>query len=142
MRSSFQPYVSFMLNQLEGGGQVHTVKGDPGGTTCWGFAQKFNKDIDVTKLTEESATVRALMNYWIPAGCDRYPFPVDIVIFDISFNQTLEGAKVIGIEAENWQAALWERVLRVYEKSNPNFRLGLYDRSVQIYAYISMGGAK
>lgn len=142
MRSSFDPYVRFMLNILEGGGKVHTVKGDPGGTTCWGFAQKFNKDIDVTKLTEESAIQRALVKYWIPTGCDNYPFPVDLVMFDIAFNQSMEAAKVIGIEAQNWQAALWERVLRVYEKSNEKFRLGLYDRSVQIYAYISMGGAK
>jgi hypothetical protein len=131
-----------MLNQLEGGGKVHTVKGDPGGTTCWGFAQKFNTDIDVTKLTEESATQRALVKYWIPTGCDDFPFPVDIIMFDISFNQSMAAAKVIGIEARNWEAALWERVLRVYEKSNEKFRLGLYDRSVQIYAYISMGGAK
>jgi len=93
MRESFYPFTKFMLNELEGGGRVHTVPGDPGGTTCWGFAQKFNPDIDVTTLTEETATQRALEKYWIPNGCDKAPWPLDVMIYDCAFNQSAKFAQ-------------------------------------------------
>jgi hypothetical protein len=138
VRESFAPFCTFMLNDLEGGGKVHTVAGDPGGTTCWGFAQKFNMDIDVTKLNEESATARALANYWIPNGCDALPFPQDIIVFDAAFNQSATFARTLG--SDTWHSAIVKRLLRYREKTNPKFRAGVYDRAVQVCEYICRRG--
>lgn len=141
MRQNFDRYCRFMLTHLEGGGVEHSVPGDPGGTTKWGFAQKFNPDINVLDLTEDTAVARALKNYWIPARCDELSFPSDIVIFDCAFNQSLSFAKEIAIESQNWQDACLKRMQRYHEKSNQKFMLGLYERIVFMYSYIESGGA-
>jgi hypothetical protein len=53
---------------VEGGGVVHQIEGDPGGVTNWGIAQNYNRDVDVTKLTEDDAVNLAYQRYWVPYG--------------------------------------------------------------------------
>lgn len=129
-----------MLNDLEGGGKVHTVSGDPGGTTCWGFAQKFNPDIDVTKLTEESATARTLEKYWIPNGCDAAPWPLDVMMLDCAFNQSAKFAQ--GMIGMHIGTAVIARLLRYHDKSNPKFQPGLAWRVVRVLDYIRKAGGQ
>lgn len=138
MRSSFAPFTKFMLNELEGGGKIHTVAGDPGGTTCWGFAQKYNTDIDVRLLNEETATIRALEKYWIPNGCDEAPWPLDVMIYDCAFNQSAAFAK--GMHGMHIGTAVIARLLRYFDKSNPKFKPGLYSRVVLVLDYIRRNG--
>ncbi len=51
---------------LEGGGVVHTVEGDPGGTTKWGISQAANPDLNIAELTREQAMEVYDRRYWSP----------------------------------------------------------------------------
>jgi len=51
---------------LEGGGRVHTVSGDPGGTTKWGISQRANPDLDIASLTRSEAIEVYRERYWNP----------------------------------------------------------------------------
>src|SRR5260221_10134724 len=70
----------------EGGGVVHTVPGDLGGTTKWGFAQRYNPDIDVTLLNFPDAFTRFKARYWVPLMADLLPYPVALALVDYAFN--------------------------------------------------------
>src|SRR5688500_461781 len=72
--------------KIEGAGVVHTVAGDPGGTTKWGFAQRYNPDIDVTTLTEEQAYWRFHERYWEKVRASEMPWPLALAVVDYSFN--------------------------------------------------------
>ena len=48
----------------EGGSTLTDDPNDPGGKTKFGFAQKYHKDKDVTKLTKEDAYQAANAEYW------------------------------------------------------------------------------
>lgn len=71
---------------MEGGGKIHTVDGDPGGTTKWGFAQKFNPDIDVKLLTFDTAFTRFKERYWDKLKCDALPMQLAIPFVIFAFN--------------------------------------------------------
>lgn len=72
--------------KFEGGGKLHTVPGDPGGTTKYGIAQRYNPDVDVPNLTEAQARAIARREYWDKCQCDDLPYPLDILVFDAAFN--------------------------------------------------------
>lgn len=107
------------IAQEEGGGRIHTVAGDPGGTTKWGFAQNFNQDIDVTLLTHEEAFNRFLGQYWNALHCDKLVAPIAIALADYAFNagaddavpdlQRTVGARVDGVVGQRTITAVNER---------------------------------
>lgn len=92
---------------------------DPGGITNFGFAQHFNKDIDVTKLTFARAKQRAWANYWVLSGADQLPWPVNIIIFDTYFNQSPNEANNLKFAA-NWEDMLWARLAQYASKTPAN----------------------
>lgn len=51
---------------LEGGGVVHTVEGDPGGTTKWGISKRAHPELDIASLTREEAIEVYREEYWNP----------------------------------------------------------------------------
>ncbi len=60
--------------------QIFRVEGDcgahpndPGGYTCYGYAQNYNKDIDVRKLTRGAAEDRTYERFYKARGIDRLP---------------------------------------------------------------------
>ena len=61
LRSAFE-----RLMVLEGGGRVHTVAGDPGGTTKWGISQRANPHVDIANLSREGAIEIYREKYWNP----------------------------------------------------------------------------
>lgn len=56
---------------LEGGGELHTVPGDPGGTTKWGFSQRAYPDLDIENLDREMALSLFIRDYWGPLHGDE-----------------------------------------------------------------------
>ena len=123
MRQNADRVIRFVLNTLEGGGKVTDHKSDPGRLTKWGFSQKWNPDIDVQALDEESAVKRALERYWIPAGADDLTWPWDAVAFDVAFNFGLDDlAAVNRTSPVNWQDALLMRMVRHMTKSGDRAR--------------------
>lgn len=85
MKESFLRAWDFTM-KWEGGGKLHTVPGDPGGTTKWGIAQRYHPDVDIKNLTEAQAQEIARQEYWDKCRCDDLPFPLDILVWDAAFN--------------------------------------------------------
>ncbi len=113
---------AFVAAGLEGGGKIHTIKGDPGGTTKWGFAQTYNPDIDVRDLTFDTAYTRFLHQYWLKGRCDQLPFQVAVPYVAFAFNSGFDDAipalqravytKVDGVMGPATVEAAWQ----AYEK--------------------------
>lgn len=57
------PAFDFVM-ELEGGGELHTVEGDPGGTTKWGVSQRAHPEVDVESLTRDGALEIFREDYW------------------------------------------------------------------------------
>ena len=82
----------------EGGAKVHLTEGDPGGLTRWGVSLRFHQYLGeegILSLTEGEAKLIALKDYWIPAGCDALPRPLDIAVMDCAFNLGLDDVAVL-----------------------------------------------
>lgn len=110
---------------------------DPGGITNFGFAQHFNKDIDVTKLTFSQAKQRAWARYWVLSDADRLPWPTNIIIFDTYFNQSPSEAANLKF-ASNWEDMLWARLAQYAAKrpSDPNFTRDWLNRVLHLRTFI------
>jgi len=136
VRANADKTIRFVINKLEGGGKIVNHKSDPGGLTKWGFSQKWNPDIDVQALDEESAVNRALERYWIPAGADDLTWPWDAVSFDCAFNFGLDDLGAINRTVpESWQDALLMRMVRHMTKSGAN-TFPLLLRCLRLYNWI------
>jgi lysozyme family protein len=81
----FERAVAITLD-LEGRDSNRDPKDDPGGYTRFGFAQKFNPDIDVRKLTLEEAKERYRARYWNVCRCGEMPWPVALAVWDFAVN--------------------------------------------------------
>ena len=149
------------LAAREGGGKVHTVKGDPGGTTKWGFAQRYNPDIDVHDLTFETAYLRFRKLYWNRGRCDEMPFQVALPFVVFAFNADFDDAipalqralyvKVDGALGPETLTAAWsafekqgpaliDNILSYqalkYAIGNPTFRRGWFARLFATRAFV------
>lgn len=80
-------YEAFDLTMTwEGGGRLHHVPGDPGGLTKWGFAQKYNPDVDVRNLDREGAVRLYRRLYWNRMKADQLPNDLRWDVVDFAFN--------------------------------------------------------
>lgn len=64
--ASLEKAFDFAVMVLEGGGVVHRVEGDPGGTTKFGISQRANPDLDIASLTRPEAIEVYRERYWDP----------------------------------------------------------------------------
>ena len=72
---------------FEGGGQTHTVRGDPGGTTKWGISQRAYPDLDIASLTREQAAAIYRTDYWSVVSGQRLPPALRGHLFDSAVYQ-------------------------------------------------------
>lgn len=70
---------------LEGPGGA-AEKGDAGGVTVWGWAQRYNSDIDVKTLTRDAAKDRYHQKVWNALGLDRLPPSLGIAMMNGAVN--------------------------------------------------------
>jgi len=117
---------------------LNTTPGDPGGTTNFGFAQKSNPDIDVAKLTWDEAKTLAYSRYWLYAGCDKFQWPENIIIFDTCFNQSKAEALQLVLAGTTGNEMLWARLLQYASKhpANPAFTRWWLVRVLHLRVYI------
>ena len=87
MRDNFAKALAFTL-RWEGG--YSNDPDDPGGETYKGLTVRdepqYAEKIHNQTLTDEEAGECYLAKYWIPAGCDELPYPLDCVVFDCAVN--------------------------------------------------------
>ena len=135
MRLSFNKGFILIVG-LEGG--YSNDPNDPGGETKFGISKRYNPDVDVKNLTLEGAKQIYLERYWIPAGCDDVPYPMDICLFDGFVNPQKGGNKeLIKQEPENWQEFLLLRAVRYMEHSKPIYVKGHVFRILKLFKAIN-----
>lgn len=71
--------VNYVMNSLEGGDKLVA---DSGSIAKFGINQKWNPDIDVKKLTPETAAAYLKKKYWDDTGVEKLPPAIQMVAFD------------------------------------------------------------
>lgn len=89
MRDSFRTKALPFTLSKEGGFSNNPK--DPGGPTFKGvclrdFPELKEKILGRTLTDDEAAGLVYLPKFWIPAGCDVHPYPLDCVVFDMAVN--------------------------------------------------------
>lgn len=115
---------------------------DPGGYTIWGLASKYNPEVSPTTTLEDAKKIY-LSKYWIPAGCDDVPYPMDICLFDSQVNPQNDpkwngggNQEIKNLNPENWQEYLILRMVRYMRNSKPEFVKGHIFRVLKLYQTI------
>jgi hypothetical protein len=94
MRENFLTKAIPFTLEREGG---YTV--DAGGPTWRGVSAKqypeLKDRIVARDLSDAEVAMIYLKDYWIPAGCDALPYPLDCVVFDCAVNLGLDDVEVI-----------------------------------------------
>lgn len=150
MRSSFDKAFEIVVG-LEG--KLSIDPADPGnrnkdgspGFTIWGLSSRYNKGV-TREMTLEQAKDKYLYSYWIPAGCDHQPYPLDICLFDGAVNPQddpdLPGVgnqEIMALNPENWQDFLLMRMARYVKRSKQIYVKGHLQRVVKLYKAIKAG---
>ena len=63
-------------------------KNDRGGATLYGWALKWNPDIDPETFTPEDSRQRTYDRYWTVLRCDEIQWPINLVLADWCFNSS------------------------------------------------------
>ena len=136
-RQNFDKAFEFTVG-LEGG--YSDDKNDPGGETRYGISKRYNPDVDIKNLTLAQAKEIYLARYWIPAGCDAYPYPYDVILFDSAVNPQNKGNKeILDQGPENWQEFLLLRMVRYMKRSKDIYVKGHLQRVLKLYERIKEG---
>lgn len=81
---SFERAVEFVL-AVEGERSEHPM--DPGGPTYYGIARHAHPEVKPWPPTRDQAIEFYRHRYWDWLGCDRFPPPLALVLFDCAVNQ-------------------------------------------------------
>lgn len=123
---------------LEGG--YSDDPNDPGRETKYGISKRYNPEVDVKNLTLDQAKEIYLKKYWLPAGCDNAPYPMDIILFDSFVNPQRGGNKdLLDHDPENWQEFLIWRMVRYKNLSKPEYVKGHLFRVLRLFEKIKEG---
>lgn len=97
-------------------GYVSNNAHDKGKLTIFGVASRWwpNEVAAMLKMTPEAAREYAkafyLTHYWLPAGCDRLPWPADLAVFDAAVQHDAPDARRFWDECDGtWQGMIARR---------------------------------
>lgn len=128
MRENFDK--AFELTVGVEGGYVNDPE-DPGGETKYGIAKRYHPKEIIKNLTLDRAKEIYLQEYWLPAGCDKEVYPMDICLFDSQVNPQndpkLPGGgnqEILNQKPENWQEYQILRMVRYMNNSKPEYVKG------------------
>jgi hypothetical protein len=115
---------------------------DPGGFTIWGLASRYNSGISPATTLEDAKKIY-LEKYWIPAGCDDVPYPMDVCLFDSQVNPQNDSKwnyggnkEIINLHPENWHEYLILRMVRYMRNSKECYVKGHIFRVLRLYQKI------
>lgn len=99
--ADIEPAFDFVM-ALEGGGELHTVEGDPGGTTKWGVSQRAHPEVDIASLTRIEALDIFRDDYWGPLLADEIESQeIAEELVEMAFNAGRPAAVQIAQQATN-----------------------------------------
>lgn len=84
----FERAVAIILD-LEGGAKLVT---DTGGLTKYGISQRAYPDLDIRNLSQRDAELIYYRDYWMPARCGDFAWPLALFVFDAAVNQGVGAA--------------------------------------------------
>lgn len=88
MTATFQRAVEYLIERIEGGGEVIF---DSGGLTRWGISGKAHPLLDIRNLTKEEAIGIYWQEYWEANHCGLLPGPLSLMVFDGCVNASAVG---------------------------------------------------
>jgi len=115
---------------------------DPGKFTIWGLSQVYNPEVNAGTTLEQAKEIY-LVKYWRPAGCDDYPYPMDICLFDSQVNPQndpkLPGGgnrEILNQKPSDWKEYLLLRMVRYMNNSKDIYVKGHIFRVLRLYQLI------
>ena len=140
MKESFEQGFEITVN-LEG--NYSCDPRDPGGETKFGVCKRYHPNLDIENLTLGQAKEIYYKEYWVPAGCDAQPFPMDICLFDSQVNPQNDplwpgggNQEIMNFHPENWQEYMLLRMVRYMRNSKPEYVKGHIFRVLRMYQKI------
>lgn len=115
---------------------------DPGGYTIWGLSKRYNPEVGPSTTLAQAKEIY-LGSYWVPAGCDNAPCPMDICLFDSQVNPQndpkLPGGgnqEILNQHPENWQEYMMFRMVRYMKNSKDVYVKGHIFRVLRLFEQI------
>lgn len=68
------------------------VTRDSGGVTRWGISQRTYPAEDIVNMPLDKAKILYHQDYWLPASCDAWKWPLCLFVFDAAVNQGVGAA--------------------------------------------------
>jgi hypothetical protein len=139
VKSSFNKAFEIVIG-LEG--KVSDDPRDPGGFTKWGLSSKYNPEVGMWTTLDQAKEIY-YEKYWVPAGSETAPFPLDICLFDAKVNPQDNKEwpgnamdELMKFHPENWQEYLILRMLRYSKCSKEIYVRGHLNRIIRLYVKI------
>lgn len=137
-KGDFEKALSFVL-KWEGG--YSNDPRDPGGETKYGISKRSYPNEDIKNMTIERATKIYYENYWLKPGCDKLPFPFDIIVFDTAVNLGGRRAMEFLNAYSDWRDYLLRRVVFYSKcKGAKTYIRGWINRVVDLYNLVKKEG--
>jgi hypothetical protein len=123
-------------------GKMSNDPNDPGGFTIWGLSSKYNPEVTIGTTLNEAKKIY-YEKYWLPAGCEIAPFPMDICLFDAKVNPQNNPLwpgnsmdELTNMHPDNWQEYLILRMVRYVRCSKEIYVRGHLNRILKLYTAI------
>ena len=132
--NNFDKALKFVLKWE--GGYSNDLR-DPGGETKYGISKRSYPKLDISKLTLKQAKEIYYQNYWLKAGCDKLPYPFNIVVFDTAVNMGRRRANEFLNAYNDWRDYLLKRLYTYskFKQAKLYFR-GWANRTLDLYKLI------
>lgn len=114
-------------------GEYSNDPDDPGRETKWGISKRAYPHLVIKNVSLADAKRIYLEDYWIKAGCDNLPSPLDICVFDCAVNQGVARAVHILADSATWQEYLLNRLTFYQRLGNRKFFSGWCNRVINLY---------
>lgn len=121
---------------IEGGLSDRDPHADPGGRTMWGIAERSHPEAWRNgPPSKDEAIAIYRRQYWNAAGCDKFPWPVNLFVFDFAVNSGVGKAvrelqRACGLTQDGMVGPLTIAGAQAMAKSKEKLALFLADRAL------------
>jgi lysozyme family protein len=132
MKETFTKAIKFILTWE--GGYVDDIN-DMGGETNYGISKRSYPNEDIKNMTIDRATEIYYQDYWLQAGCEELPSPLDMVVMDTAVNMGMSRAKKILEQTTDWKDYILLRIDRysVIASKDARYLRGWINRCMNLY---------
>lgn len=141
---NFEKALSFTLKWE---GFISDDPNDPGGLTIWGISSKSHKEIvlEMHRLIKNGRKDDAFLlckgvyreTYWKKMECDKFPFPLNLILFDTAVNMGRSRAKEFYSSSSDWRDYLLKRIAFYSKlKTAKLYIRGWINRIVDLYEMV------